>query len=187
MNYLNLESERLLFRKYRAEDYSVFYDMLSNPDNMKYRSSEPKNAEDVRKYVEWGMQCAEQNPCINYRYAVVLKETGETIGSCELAFTDKDPTELAWELHRNYWRQGYGTEIGSTLLKLGFETLGLRRIIADCNTLNKGSYGIMEKIGMRREAHYVKCYRGNSVLNHAWCDKFQYAILQEEYQALANR
>ena len=25
----------------------------------------------------------------------------ETIGSCELAFTDKDPAELAWELHRD--------------------------------------------------------------------------------------
>lgn len=42
------------------------------------------------------------------------------------------------ELHRNYWRQGYGTEIGNTLLKLAFDVLGLRRIIADCNTLNKG-------------------------------------------------
>jgi len=37
----------------------------------------------------------------------------------------------------------------------------------------------MEKIGMCREAHYVKCYRGNSALNHAWCDKYLYAILQE--------
>lgn len=186
MNYIKLESERLLFREYRTEDYSVFYDMLSNPDNMRYRSSEPKSAEEVREYLEWGIHCAEQKPCINYRYAVVLKETGETIGSCELAFTDKDPAELAWELHRNYWRKGYGTEIGSTLLKLGFGTLGLRRIIADCNTLNKGSYGIMEKIGMRREAHYVKCYRGNSLLNHQWCDKYQYAILKEEYQALTD-
>ena len=44
-----------------------------------------------------------------------------------------------------------------------------------------GSYGIMEKIGMRREAHYVKNYRGNSALNYEWCDKYQYAILREEW------
>ncbi len=181
MNYLQLESERLLFRKYHDKDYSVFYDMLSNPENIKYRSGEPKNAKEVRGYLNWGIQCAEQSPCINFRYAVVLKETGETIGSCELAFTDKDPAELAWELHRKYWRRSYGTEIGKTLLELGFDKLGLRRIVADCNTLNKGSYGIMEKIGMRREAHYVKCYRGNSVLNHKWCDKYLYAILREEW------
>lgn len=184
MNYIELESERLLFRKYHMEDYSVFYDMLSNSENMKYRSSEPKSEEEVYGYIEWGIKCANQNPCINYRYAVVLRDTGETIGSCELAFTDKDPAELAWELHRDYWRQGYGTEIGRTLLKLGFEELGLRRIVADCNTLNVGSYGIMEKIGMRREAHYVKCYRGNSALDYKWCDKYLYAILQEEYKAM---
>lgn len=62
-------------------------------------------------------------------------------------------------------------KIGNTLLRLGFEILGLRRIIADCNTLNKGSYGIMEKIGMRREAHYIKCCKENSALNNEWCDK----------------
>ncbi len=181
MNYIELESKRLIFRKYSSEDFQVFYDMLSNPENMKYRSSEPKNKSEVQAYLDWGIKCAEQKPCINFRYAVVLKETGETIGSCELAFTDKDPAELAWELHRDYWRKGYGTEIGITLLKLGFDKLGLRRIVADCNTLNKGSYGIMEKIGMRREAHFVKCYRGNSVLNYQWCDKYYYAILQEEW------
>lgn len=135
---------------------------------------------------ERGMQCAEQEPCVNFRYAVVLKESGMLIGSCELAFTDKDPAELAWELHRNYWKKGYGTEIGQTLLKLGFEKIGLRRIIAVCNTLNRGSYRIMEKIGMRREAHYVRSYRGNSALHHQCCDKYQYAILREEYFSYGN-
>lgn len=183
MDYIKLESERLLFRKYKKEDFPVFYDMLGNLENMKYRSSDPKNENEVKQYIEWGIKCAEQRPCINYRYAVVLKETGDTIGSCELAFTDKDPSELAWELHHNYWRKGYGTEIGQTLLKLGFGKLGLRRIVADYNILNKGSYGIMENIGMRLEAQYVKCYRGNRALNYEWCDKYLYAILREEWLA----
>lgn len=89
--YFEMESERLIFRKYRKEDFPVFYDMLSNPENMKYRSGEPKTAEEVEGYIDWGMKCAEQNPCINFRYAVVLKETGELIGSCELAYIDTDP------------------------------------------------------------------------------------------------
>ena len=69
-----------------------------------------------------------------------------------------------------------------TLLHLGFDILNLRRITADCNTLNRGSWRIMERIGMRREAHFVKMYRGNSALNHEWCDKYQYAILKEEWK-----
>ena len=156
MKYIELESERLLFRKFRQSDYPVVYDWLSNLENMKYRSSEPKSEQEAHDYLDWAIKCAEEEDCINYRYAVVLKENNELIGSCELYFTNEDPAGLAWELHRNYWRKGYGTEIGNTLLKLAFETLHLRRVVADCNTLNRGSYRIMEKIGMRREAHFVK-------------------------------
>lgn len=184
MKFIELESERLVFRKFRQDDFPIVYDWLSNLENIKYRSSEPKNEKEVHEYLDWAIKCAEQDECINFRYAVVLKENNALIGSCELAFTDKDPAELAWELHRNYWKKGYGTEIGNILLELGFETLNLRRIIADCNTLNIGSYRIMELIGMRREAHYVKYYRGNSALDHAWCDKYLYAVLHEEWAKL---
>ena len=184
MKFIELESERLVFRKFRQDDFPIVYDWLSNLENIKYRSSEPKNEKEVHEYLDWAIKCAEQDECINFRYAVVLKENNALIGSCELAFTDKDPAELAWELHRNYWKKGYGTEIGNILLELGFETLNLRRIIADCNTLNIGSYRIMELIGMRREAHYVKYYRGNSALDHAWCEKCLYAIMQEEWAKL---
>lgn len=184
MRYLELESERLRFRKFRREDFPVVYDWLSSAENMKYRSSDPKTRAEACAYLDWAISCAEAENCVNFRYAVELKDSGQLIGSCELYYTDRDPAELAWELHRNYWRNGYGTEIGKTLLKLGFGTLGLRRIIADCNVLNTGSWKIMEAIGMRREAHYVKSYRGNSVLNHEWCDKYQYAILREEWETM---
>lgn len=183
MRYIELESERLIFRKFTPDDFPVVYDWLSSLENLKYRSSEPKNEAEAHSYLDWAITCAEQEQCVNFRYAVVLKSTGELIGSCELYYTDRDPAELAWELHRNYWRQGYGAEIGNTLLKLAFEVLGLRRVIADCNTLNVGSWRIMEKIGMRREAHFLKSVRGNSALNHEWCDKYQYAILKEEWDA----
>lgn len=64
--------------------------------------------------------------------------------------------EVGWEVHRDYWRQGYGTEMGKTMLRLGFDILGLRRITTCCNARNRGSFRIMEKIGMRREAHFIK-------------------------------
>lgn len=62
---------------------------------MKYRSSEPKSEKEAQEYLDWAIKCAKQDECINYRYAVVRKEDNALIGSCELAFTDKDPAELA--------------------------------------------------------------------------------------------
>lgn len=48
MKYIELESERLIFRKFQQNDFSVVYDWLSNSENMKYRSSEPKSEAETR-------------------------------------------------------------------------------------------------------------------------------------------
>lgn len=42
MKYIELESDRLFFRRFKQEDFGVVYDWLSNLENMKYWSSEPK-------------------------------------------------------------------------------------------------------------------------------------------------
>ncbi|MEE0859010.1 MAG: hypothetical protein U0M12_06045 [Acutalibacteraceae bacterium] len=52
MKYIESESERLLFRKLKQDDFSVVYDWLSNLENMKYRSSEPKIEGEARGYLD---------------------------------------------------------------------------------------------------------------------------------------
>mgnify|MGYP003907504257 CR=1 FL=1 len=59
----------------------------------------------------------------------------------------------------------------------GFEVLGLRRIWAECDTRNEGSYGIMEKLRMRREAHLRQDKRARD----GWRDSYLYAILAQEW------
>ena len=49
MKYIELESDRLTFRKFRPDDFPVVFDWLSNLENMKYRSSEPKNEREARE------------------------------------------------------------------------------------------------------------------------------------------
>jgi [ribosomal protein S5]-alanine N-acetyltransferase len=180
MKSVELESERLLFRKFNQEDFLIVFDWLGNIENMKFRRGEPRNESETRDYLEWAITNAETDECRNFEFAVVLKTKNELIGSASLMNVPDDP-EIGWTLHRNYWRQGYGTEIGKTMLKLGFDILGLRRIIAGCNARNQASYRIMEKIGMRREAHLIKAQLGGLALNHEWCDRFKYAILSDEY------
>ena len=184
MIFIELESERLIYRKFKHDDFPVVFDWLGDPDNMKYRMGEPRTESEAREYLEWTISNAdvEEKNRESYEFAVVLKSDGSLIGNCGF-FNIPDFPEAHWTLHRNYWRRGYGTEIGKTMLRFGFDTLNFRRIIAGCNARNTGSYKIMEKIGMRREAHFVKAQQGNSALNFEWCDRFQYAILKEEWEA----
>jgi RimJ/RimL family protein N-acetyltransferase len=182
MKFIGLESERLLYRKFKHDDFPIVFDWLSNPENMKYRRGEPRNESETRQYLEWAIASADAEECANYEFAVVMKADGTLIGAATLMNLPDDP-EIGWTLHRDFWKQGYGTEMGKTMLRFGFGTLGLRRIIAGCNAENRGSYRIMELIGMRREACFIKAQQGNSALDSKWHDRFQYAILREEWEA----
>ena len=182
MKFIGLESERLIYRKFNQNDFPIVFDWLNNAENMKYWSGEPRNEYETRDYLNWAVSNANTEECRHFEFAAALKSNNSLIGSATF-INQPDKAEIGWHIHRNYWKQGYGTEIGGTMLRFGFDTLGLRRIIAACNAGNCGSYKIMEKIGMRREARFIKALQGNSILNHEWCDMLQYAILAEEYYA----
>ena len=68
---------------------------------------------------------------------------------------------------------------GVELIRYGFEVLKLRRLAAPCAAVNYGSYRIMERNGMRREALHVKAFWAR--VDKEWVDKAEYAILVEEY------
>jgi len=162
------------------DDYPVVYSWFNNPENMKYRTDEPKTEAEVNDYINGSIKNAEAKSCSNYEFAAQLKGENKLIGSATLINVPTNP-EIGWMVHRDYWKNGYGTEIGKTLLRFCFQYLNLRRVIAACNARNIGSYKIMERIGMRREGHFVKAQSGNSVLNYEWCDQYLYAMLQEEW------
>ena len=73
----------------------------------------------------------------------------------------------------------YGTEICGELIRYGFEDLELRRIFVPCAAANYGSYRIMERNGMRREALHIKKFWAR--VDKEWIDEAVYAILAEEY------
>ena len=60
------------------------------------------------------------------------------------------------------------------MLRLGFEGLGLHRIVAECDPRNEASIRVMEKLGMRREAHHVEAM----FLKGEWVGSMVYAMLE---------
>jgi ribosomal-protein-alanine N-acetyltransferase len=90
--------------------------------------------------------------------------------------------EIGWVVAPPHQRLGYATEAARALLRHAFETLHLHRVIATCETDNLASVGVMEKLGMRREAHFRQCYLRD---DGSWSDEFFYALLAEEWFARA--
>jgi RimJ/RimL family protein N-acetyltransferase len=90
--------------------------------------------------------------------------------------------ELGWALDPAFGGKGYASEAVRALIDLCFGPLGLRRLHADCFYDNEPSWRLMERIGMRRELHSVK---ESLHRTKGWLDGLSYALLAEEWDAMA--
>jgi RimJ/RimL family protein N-acetyltransferase len=171
-----LKTERLYLRPLTIEDFEAVHSWACNPENTKYMIWGPNTEEQTREFllsVKTGMD-----------FAIVLKESNIVIGSCGVYPDNANDTgTIGWILHKNYWKHGYGTEFAGELIRYGFEDLKLRRLFAPCAAVNYGSYRIMERNGMRREALHKKTFWAR--IDKEWIDEAVYAILAEEYFSTA--
>lgn len=86
--------------------------------------------------------------------------------------------EIGFGLDPDHAGHGYATEAARALLRICFEDLGLRRVTAECFADNERSWRLMERIGMRREAHTISDSLHRS---GAWLDGYSYALLAHEH------
>ena len=79
MKFIELESERLIYRKFNPDDFPIIFDMLKDPESMKYRR-EPQNESESRDFMQWAISNAEVEMCKNFAYATVRKDDNAFIG-----------------------------------------------------------------------------------------------------------
>lgn len=87
--------------------------------------------------------------------------------------------EIGWCLSPDHQGRGYATEAVRELLRVCFEELGLRRVVAMCFADNVPSWRLMERLGMRREEHAV---RDSLHRSGGWLDGLTYALLADEWR-----
>lgn len=98
--------------------------------------------------------------------------------SCVAAEATGQEVELGWVLDPAHTGRGYATEAVRELLRHSFEDLGVHRVTAGCFAANVASWRLMERLGMRREAHT----RGDALHRSGrWLDSFSYALLADEW------
>ncbi|MCL2106851.1 MAG: GNAT family N-acetyltransferase [Oscillospiraceae bacterium] len=179
-----LETPGLILRDITEADFSAIHSYGGNIDNVKYMAWGPNSEEGTRGFIARAVEMAQAEPRVNYDFAMILKSTGQLIGTGGI-YLEMDwhgrrfiAGNLGWILHMDYWKQGYCTEFAAALLRFGFEELGLHRIRSSCDAENYGSYRVMERNGMRREAAQKEAILSR---DGKWHDQYEYAILREEW------
>src|SRR5689334_15775802 len=123
---------------------------------------------------------------------LVMEAGGEILGDLYLHVEDawtqaevresgkQAQAEIGWCLSPDHQGQGYVTEATIELVRLCFEDLGVRRVIANAFADNTPSVHVMERLGMVCEARF----RSESLhRDRGWVDGITYALLREDWKA----
>ncbi len=114
--------------------------------------------------------------------AVDLCSTGALIGEVSLIWRNVEArqAEVGWIFDPRAHGQGYATEAANRLLDLAFGPGDMHRVYARCGASNTASWRLMERLGMRLEAHFHE----HEWFKGGWDEEFVYAILRREWEAL---
>ena len=91
-------------------------------------------------------------------WVVERKEDGELLGFCGIKIADGEGSpiageyEIGWRLREDVWGRGYAKEAAAASLDHAFDRLGAQLVVAITFPGNTASWGLMERLGMRRRA-----------------------------------
>ncbi|MGR5064094.1 GNAT family N-acetyltransferase [Photobacterium sp. DNB22_13_2] len=178
-----LETDRLILRQWKSEDYPIYAMINADPDVMSYfpatlsrQESDAQAARITQLITEkgWGFWAAE------------LKSTGQFIGFVGLHSQDQHSgipnapfVEIGWRLAKEHWGKGYAPEAARRALQYAFEHLRSPSVYAFTALPNTPSQRVMDKIGMAnigQDFNHPKLPHGHSLQRHCL-----YQITQETW------
>ena len=173
-----------MLRPFVDTDLDAFHDMYRREEVARYLYTEPRSREQASEYLERvKLKISFDTEAHAIRLAAVLPNSGAVIGDISLRQVGDEhgQGEIGFVINPDHQRHGYATEACAALMRLGFEELGLHRIVGRADPRNAASVGVMQRLGMRREAHF----RENEFIKGEWGDEVVHAILAAEWMARA--
>jgi RimJ/RimL family protein N-acetyltransferase len=175
-----IETKRLYLRPFQENDLEDLYAYYSLPEIIRYLFCEVQDKEKIKETLATKIKANHlEKKNDKLILAVELKSTKKVIGEVMLLWKSKkhQSGEIGYVFNPAYHGQGYATEAAKAMLKLGFEQFNYHRMFARCDARNTASANLMERLGMRREAHLIE----SEFFKGEWASEFTYAILQDEW------
>ena len=145
-----LETDRLLLRKARPEDFDRFWGMVTDPIAKRYTGGVTNLTYGERKAL-FEKECASPFSDQAAEFAVTEKRSGKYLGYCGFRVSKElGGNEFLYGYCRDSWGRGYGTEAAEAVLRYLFKTLPYDSYVAGVNAQNVASVKIVEKLGFRK-------------------------------------
>ena len=146
------ETDRLILRDWREEDWPLFWDGTNTPGVMRWLGGVCDGAK----------RDAAQQRLLSYErelghtfWCVERRSDGAILGFCGLKRSNQaggplGMMEVGWRLREDAWGRGYAKEAATASLDLAFDRFDAEEVIAMTVQRNTASWGLMQRLGMRR-------------------------------------
>lgn len=178
-----IRTERLALRPFTRGDVDAVFAYRRREDVARYLFDVPLSREECALAVQQRIgQIALEQEGDKIILAVELAQGGALIGEVSLIWRSIDARqgEVGWIFDPDHHGRGYATEAANAMLDLAFGPGDMHRVAARCDVRNEASWRLMQRIGMRREAHF----REHAIFKSQWDEEFIYAMLWQEWHAL---
>lgn len=151
---LQLQSERLTFRRYNETDLSFLEELVTNSRVMQYigdghvkdrayaQQLYARMLEQYKNFDDYGL------------HMLIHQESGARIGHAGIVaqvIDDCFEIEVGYWIHPRYWQQGYAYEAAAALTQYATEECGIERLVSMIMASHTGSIRIAEKNGFTLE------------------------------------
>ncbi|KZL20600.1 putative ribosomal N-acetyltransferase YdaF [Pseudovibrio axinellae] len=171
-----LKTDRFVIRAFEREDLLSFAKYRAHEDIARYQSWVDFSLQDAIDFfnsMDYSNFGAEGNW---YQLAIASAIDGELLGDIAVHFIDKDQIEIGFTISPLHQGQDIATDAISIFLGYAFSDLKKHRTIAITDTRNQASVRLLEKLGFRREGHFIE----NIFFKGEWGDEYLYALLRNE-------
>lgn len=181
-----LETERLILRDYREDDFDDYFRLKADSETMYYLQdiqlfSKEEAEKDFHKVLE-----DMSKPDRKYYFLhIELKNSHEQVGSVGYTVTNDTPVGkmvgAGYFIYPKFWGNGYTTEAFRRVLKFAFSDNNVYRVSTGCLAENRASERVMQKCGLIKEAEHI---------DYEWHDgriktRLEYRLLKREWEQVA--
>lgn len=165
MDNIVLESDRLILRKIKDEDFKDIATILQDIDIM-YAWEKAFSDEEVKIWINENLKRYD-NEGFSYFLAINKKDNSivGVIGPLIEKINDEEYIGIAYILNKSYWGMGYAYEGASACIDYVFSNLNTNKVIAQIRPNNISSIRLAQKLGMQLEGSYIKIY-DNKEMKH---------------------
>ncbi len=172
-----ITTARLVLREIGESDVEDHVRLFSNPEVVRYLYDTQMGLEQLRAHFErrlWRGLPAEGAWC-----NLAVDHEGVFVGEVGLGVTSLAHRcyEVGYVFSPEYQGLGFATEATRAMIDAAFRDLKAHRVIARLDARNESSRHLLERLGMRLEAHLVK----NEFVKGEWSDELIFAVLEDEW------